>query len=100
MVSGGTSTADLSSTDHLRIGDTVTLTNAASATKSYTRYWTGSWSDPSVVINGGLIVNGTIGADKLAANSILVGHVIQNKATNPNFIISFDPNNPYISISV
>jgi hypothetical protein len=97
MVNGETFAGDLSLTSHLRIGDTVTLTNGASATKSYTRYWTGSWTDPSVVINGDLIVTGTIGADKLAVGGILVGQQIKNQAGT--FVIDFG-SSPYISISV
>lgn len=48
--------------NHLRIGDTVTLTNAA-GTASATRFWFGAgsgWLSTGVVISGNLIVGGTI----------------------------------------
>lgn len=101
MVNATTGTGDLTSTSHLRIGDTVIMTNGASAatsTDAVTKYWDGaSWALPGVVFNGNVLVNGTITSDKLAANSILVGHQIKNSAGT--FIIDFGPS-PYISISV
>ena len=101
MVSGATLGTDLTTTTHLRIGDTVTITNgstAALSTNAVTKYWDGdSWEEPGVVFNGNVLVNGTITADKLAANQILVGHEIKNSAGT--FIINFG-SSPYISISV
>lgn len=50
------------------IGDTVTISNAGFAA---TKYWSGTaWVDPGVVINGNLLVTGTISGSALAANSI------------------------------
>jgi len=101
LVTGETSTADLTTTTHLRITDTVTITNNSTtinSTAAVTKYWDGTaWVDLGVIFNGNVIVNGTISADKLAANSILVGHQIKN--SSGTFIIDFGTN-PYISISV
>lgn len=69
MLTGETFTSSLGTTTHLRIGDSVTLGNGS--TFAQTRYWSGtSWITPGVVIDGNLIVNGTIVADKLGANSV------------------------------
>ena len=58
-------TTNLTTTNHLAIGDFVTLTNAG-ATQSETRYWSGAnWFKPGTVIDGNLLVNGTISANKL-----------------------------------
>jgi hypothetical protein len=47
-----------------RIGDTVTISNGS--TFAATRYWSGgSWVNPGVVIDGNLLVRGTISADAL-----------------------------------
>ena len=52
------------------IRDEVTLFNT-STNFSDTRFWTGSaWSTVSAYINGGLVVNGTISANQLAADSV------------------------------
>lgn len=49
-----------SSNNHLRIGDTVTLTNSGQ-TVSATGYWTGSsWANPGAVLDGNLLVGGNI----------------------------------------
>ena len=54
----------------LVIGDTVTISSAAGA---YTKYWSGTaWVDPGVVINGNLLVNGSLSATKLSAGSIAI----------------------------
>jgi hypothetical protein len=53
---------------HLQVGDTVTLTNSA-GTASFTRFWDGTdFIDPAVIIDGNLLVTGTVGANKLASN--------------------------------
>ena len=53
---------------HLQRGDTVTLTNSA-GTASFTRFWDGTdFIDPKVIIDGNLLVTGTVGANKLASN--------------------------------
>ena len=57
------------------IRDEVTLYNTAS-NFSETRFWTGSaWSSISAYINGGLVVNGTISANQLAADSVTAGKI-------------------------
>jgi hypothetical protein len=54
---------------HLQIGDTITITNnedPSLATASVTGYWGGtSWLNPGVVIDGNLLVNGTLSASKI-----------------------------------
>ena len=56
----------------MQVGDTVTMTNGSAtvaATAAFTRYWAGTeWIDPAVIINGSLLVTGTVGANKLASN--------------------------------
>lgn len=55
------------------IGDTVTISDASSAT---TKYWGGSaWVDPGVVIDGNLLVTGTLSATKIGAGSITAATV-------------------------
>ena len=47
------------------IGDTVTITNSG-GTATGTRYWSGTaWVKPGVVIDGNLLVSGTISATKI-----------------------------------
>lgn len=73
LLTGATLTTDLTTTTHLRLGDTVTLTNSA-GTAVQTRYWSGvGWAKPGVIIDGNLLVTGTITGDKIAANEITVG---------------------------
>lgn len=57
---------------HLRIGDTVTVTNAASgATAAVTGYWSGTaWLNPGVMIDGNLLVSGTVSASVLTAGTM------------------------------
>jgi hypothetical protein len=65
---------------------------------SETKFWDGSsWIAVTVAINGNLLVSGTVGADKLTAGSVLIGHQIRNASNT--FVIDFGAN-PYISISV
>ena len=101
MVTNQTLSTNLTTTGHLRIGDTVIITNnstVANSTDAVTKYWDGSsWQLPGVVFNGNVLVNGTITADKLAANSVLIGHQIKNAAGT--FVIDFG-SSPFISISV
>ena len=56
----------------LRVRDEVTLFASDNPSLfSETRFWTGTaWSSIAAFINGGLLVNGTISADKLVADSI------------------------------
>lgn len=58
------------------IGDTVTLSSSSAAV---TKYWSGySWVDPGVVIDGNLLVNGTLSADKIAAGTIIANLIIKS----------------------
>lgn len=79
MLTGETLTTALASTTHLRIGDTITLTNAATATTAATKYWGGSgWLLPGVVIDGNLLVSGTVSADKISAGTINANLIIKS----------------------
>ena len=52
------------------IGDTVIISNGSSF--SETRYWSGfNWASPGVVIDGNLLVNGTISGSKIATNTLI-----------------------------
>lgn len=74
MLTGAALTTALASTTHLLRGDTVTLSNGTSFAE--TRIWDGySWLTPGVVIDGNLIVNGTVSADKVTAGSIQTGYL-------------------------
>lgn len=59
------------SNSHLRVGDTVTLTNAA-GTRSETRFYDGlsTWLVPGVRIDGNLLVDGSVAAVKITATSL------------------------------
>lgn len=80
MLTGQTNSFPAASpTSHLRIGDTVTLTNSTAAE---TRYWGGTaWMQPGVVIDGNLLVNGTISADKIGANAITADKIKAGEVT-------------------
>jgi hypothetical protein len=68
MLTGETSTAGLTTTALNRQGDLVTIANSNN-TNAVTRFWDGTnWVDPAVIINGNLLVTGTVGANKLASN--------------------------------
>lgn len=59
MITGQVLTTDLATTGHLVIGDTVVLGNGSTFTEE--RFWSGSaWLMPGTVINGNLLVGGTI----------------------------------------
>lgn len=63
------------------IGDTVTISNGSSF--AATKYWSGSaWVDPGVVINGNLLVNGTLSALMFDGVGIKIGtgHTPSGKA--------------------
>lgn len=52
------------------IGDTVTFSSGSTAT---TKYWGGSitgWVDPGVVINGNLLVSGTVSSSAIGTNTL------------------------------
>jgi hypothetical protein len=99
MINSASATGELSTYTHLQVGDTVTLTNAATATAAFTRYYIGNntWSDPATIINGDLLVKGTVAADRISANQQFIGHEIRN--SSGTFIMNFGAS-PYISISV
>ena len=64
----GTTHTTWAATTFLRIGDEVTLSNGTSFAE--TRYWGGtSWLTPGVVIDGNLLVTGTLSADKINGGS-------------------------------
>ena len=51
------------------IGDTVTISDGTSF--AATKYWSGSaWVDPGVVIDGNLLVSGTLSATKISAGAL------------------------------
>lgn len=58
------------------IGDTVTLSDGSSFVA--TKYWGGaSWVDPGVVIDGNLLVNGTVSASSLVADEAVITSTLQ-----------------------
>ena len=59
------------------INDTVTLYNSTSTTKwATTKFWNGTqWKTVDAVIDGNLLVKGTVGADVLSANSIIGNNI-------------------------
>ena len=63
--------------NHLVIGDTVTMGTGSSAV---TRTWSGTaWVNPGVMLNGNLIVSGSISAPAINTN----GLIIRDNAGNP-----------------
>lgn len=84
MLAGETLTTDLTTTTHLRIGDTVTLVgpSAADTTFAETRYWGGSsWLDPGTIIDGNLLVKGTISGDAIIAGTLTVDKISSGKTS-------------------
>lgn len=56
--------------NHLVIGDTVTISGTGYVE---TRYWTGSaWTSPGAVINGNLLVNGSVAAGKIDTRGLTI----------------------------
>ena len=74
--------------NHLVIGDTVTISNSASPpTYVQTKYWNGSaWTDSGVIINGNLLVDGSIAAGKIDARGLTIrdasGNIILNAGSS------------------
>ncbi len=74
--------------NHLVIGDTVTISNSASPpTYVQTKYWNNSaWTDSGVIINGNLLVDGSIAAGKIDARGLTIkdaaGNIILNAGTS------------------
>lgn len=57
--------------NHLQIGDAVTITNGTTFTQ--TRHWMGTgWSIPAAAFNGDLLVDGTVAAKKINTNGLTV----------------------------
>lgn len=62
----------------LRIGDTITLTN--SSNKVETRYWSGTdWINIGVIIDGNLLVKGTVSADKINTQQLFADQALITK---------------------
>lgn len=63
------------STTSLRLGDQVTQSNPTwSPAWATTKYWSGSgWLNPGVVIDGNLLVRGTVAADTINSTSFTFG---------------------------
>ncbi len=58
---------------HMRLGDTVTLTNS-SQTVSATGYWTGAaWDTPGTVIDGNLLVGGNVSGQEFTGGTFTGG---------------------------
>jgi hypothetical protein len=66
--------------------DQVTISNGSNFAQ--TRFWAGTaWTAVTAVINGNLLVNGTVGADKIVANSITGDRIAANvQLTTPRFV--------------
>ncbi|MEF9946785.1 MAG: DUF1983 domain-containing protein [Comamonas sp.] len=59
------------SSNHLVIGDMVTIVAISGA--AITRHWIGNaWANPGVVINGGLLVDGSVAARAINTNGLTV----------------------------
>jgi hypothetical protein len=72
MLTNETSTSPMSQTSHLLLGDTVTLNDSVAFVE--TRFWTGeTWEILDLVLDGNLLVNGTVSATKLTAGSFFTG---------------------------
>ena len=57
------------------IGDTVTISNGSSF--AATKYWGGSsWLSPGVVIDGNLLVSGTMSASKIGAGTVTANGIV------------------------
>lgn len=57
------------------IGDTVTISNGSSF--AATRYWSGSsWLNPGVVIDGNLLVSGTVSASSIGSGTLQANNVL------------------------
>lgn len=73
-------------TYYLVIGDTVTISNNSSYAE--TRYWSGtSWVSPGVIIDGNLLVSGTISGNKINGGTI-TGTTIQTAASGKRIVMS------------
>lgn len=67
---------------HLRLGDTVTLTNSGQ-TVSATGYWTGAaWDTPGTVIDGNLLVGGNVSGQEFTGG-IFTGGAFRTAPSGP-----------------
>ncbi|PAT31886.1 hypothetical protein CLI92_09035 [Vandammella animalimorsus] len=63
-------TGSPSNSNHLVIGDTVTFTHGSTVT---TKAWMGSsWRNPGMVLNGNLLVNGSVAASKIDTRGLTI----------------------------
>jgi hypothetical protein len=80
MLTGESSSAPLATTEHLMVGDTVTISNGSSFAD--TKSWNGTaWAAIGMVINGNLIVTGTVSAAKITAGAISTGFLANANIT-------------------
>jgi hypothetical protein len=70
------------------LNDRVTAYNTT-AGFSQTRYWAGSWIQAASVVDGNLIVTGTVTGDKLVANTITTNKLL---VTGQGAALNNDPN--------
>lgn len=75
---------------HLRIGDTITVANASSgATVAVTGYWSGTaWLNPGVMIDGNLLVSGTVSATSLIAGQLTGFEVNTNPGAGARLVLN------------
>ena len=67
--------ASVTSTNYKVIGDTVIISNGSSF--AATKYWSGiGWVAPGVVIDGNLLVSGTVSASKIGADTMAATNLI------------------------
>lgn len=72
---------------HMRLGDTVTLTNSGQ-TVSATGYWTGAaWDAPGTVIDGNLLVGGNVSGQEFTGGTF-TGASIRTAPTGSRFEFS------------
>lgn len=85
---------------HMRLGDTVTLTNSGQ-TVSATGYWTGAaWDTPGTVIDGNLLVGGNVSGQEFTGGIFTGGQFrtavsgrrveLNNPSTGPDTLTGYD----------
>lgn len=80
---------------HMRLGDTVTLTNSTQ-TVSATGYWTGAnWDTPGTVIDGNLLVGGNVAGQEFTGG-IFTGGKFRTAATGDR--VEIDSSNNTLTI--
>ena len=75
---------------HLRIGDTITVANASiGATVAVTGYWSGSaWLNPGVMIDGNLLVSGTVSTTSLIAGRLTGFEINTNPGAGARLVLN------------